>query len=119
MHSETTFPKRQPPAPLSVGHALGMAYFSVVVLVVYIGAQSGLTLLFGRDNPPLKLVVEPYLLALGLVLHVHWRKITVAFREHGLVRPRWIATADCLSFMTTFWALWSLVEAFLQKAKLI
>ncbi len=96
-----------------------MGYVSAGWLFVYVGLQSGLSLLFGGGNPQIKIMVEPFLLALGLLLHVHWRKVTQAFREYEQERPRWVAVCDALSFMISFWALTSLAEAFLQKAKLI
>jgi hypothetical protein len=101
---------------MTLTEAYAMAYFSAMVLVIYLGLQSGLSLAFGRDNPPLKLLLEPFLLCLGLILHVHWVKVTKTFQEHALRRPRWISAADALSFMISFWAVWCIVEAFLQRA---
>lgn len=97
---------------LSLPEAYAMAYFSTVVLVIYAAAQTSLAVVFGRTNPLLKIFMEPYLLILGLVLHVHWRKIDHTFRNHELRRPRWMAVADCLSFVITFWALWIICESF-------
>lgn len=104
---------------LSLTEAYAMAYFSAIVLIFYAGAQTSLALMFGRANPPLKMFIEPYLLILGLILHVHWRKIDQSFRHHDLIRPRWMMVADCLSFIITFWAVWVILEACLSNAKVM
>ncbi len=94
-----------------------MACLNVGALVVYIGAQTSIALLFGRDQASLKLVLEPFLLLLGLVLHIQWRTIGGTFLEHGLRRPLWVAVGDCASFMVTFWALVVLADAFFHQVR--
>lgn len=105
------------PPRSSLQEAHLMAYLNAGALLVYVGAQTSLSLLFGRDNAPLKLVLEPYLLLLGLILHVQWRSISRIFRDHAQPRPTWIAAGDCLSFVITFWALVTLTQAFIQQLK--
>jgi hypothetical protein len=104
-------------APLQEAYTL--AIFSWPVLIVYAVAQASLSFFLAPHHPALKLVLEPYLLLLGLILHVQWRKVDRTLREHDLARPWWVATADCLSFVITLWALSVLVEAFLHEAKVI
>ncbi|MER3414740.1 MAG: hypothetical protein C4297_00805 [Gemmataceae bacterium] len=89
------------------------------VLLVYVSAQAGLGLLVAPRLPHLKLVFEPFLLLLGLILHVHWRRICVSLSEAGLKRPWYVALGDCLSFVTTFWALALLVEAILHELRIV
>jgi hypothetical protein len=96
-----------------------LAAFSIPVLILYAAAQVSVALLVGPDNGSLKLVVEPYLLILGLILHVQWRRVGGVFRAEGLTRPVWVIAADCLSFIVTFWALSVLTLAFLQEARLM
>jgi hypothetical protein len=95
-----------------------MAYFSAIVLVIYAIVQAGLVFVLAPDNPKLKLMVEPYLLLLGLVLHVQWRRVHRTLNEHGLTRPIWIATGDCMSFVITCTCTWMLFQAFLDEAAL-
>jgi hypothetical protein len=96
-----------------------VAFFSLPVLLIYASAQTALSFMLGPQHTELKLVLEPNLLLLGLILHVQWRKVSNAFLAHGTPRPLWMAGADCLSFVITFWALWVLAEAFLREAQLI
>jgi hypothetical protein len=96
-----------------------LALFSLPVLLVYAAIQAGVGLVIAPANAELKLVIEPYLLLLGLILHVQWRRVGGAFLASGLRRPWWVIAADCLSFVITFWALGVLVQAFLQEAKLL
>jgi hypothetical protein len=96
-----------------------LAWFSLPVLIVYAIAQAAVGLVIAREQPELRLVIEPYLLLLGLILHVQWRRVSRHFFRSGVPRPLWIAAADCLSFVITFWALGILIQAFLQEAKLI
>jgi hypothetical protein len=95
-----------------------MACIAVPALLVYAAAQTGLCVaLGGREHASLRLVVEPYLLLLGLILHVLWRRTDQTYRAYDQPRPRWMAAADCVSFVITFWALFTLLEAFLQQAR--
>jgi hypothetical protein len=111
---------RAAPEPLApLGQAYVLAFAGLPILLIYAVAQASLSLIVGPNNPNLKLVLEPNLLLLGLILHVQWRKVSHTFRAHGLARPAWVAGADCLSFIITFWALCALGEAFLQQAKLL
>lgn len=103
------------PRRVSLQEAHLMACLNAGALLVYLAAQATLSLLFGRENAPLKLVLEPYLLMLGLVLHIQWRTISRTFREHEQPRPTWIAAGDCLSFVVTFWAVFTLTHAFIQQ----
>ena len=103
----------------SLRQAYTLAAVGVPMLVVYGMAQTFLGLVLIRSQPELKLVTEPYLLLLGLVLHVQWRKVSLTFQANSLRRPWWIALADCLSFVITFWALSVLAEAFFHEAKLL
>jgi hypothetical protein len=96
-----------------------LAAFSVPILVFYAAAQTAVALLVAPANASLKLVLEPYLLILGLILHVQWRRVGGVFHSEGLPRPLWIVAADALSFVITFWALGVLATAFLQEAKLM
>jgi hypothetical protein len=106
-------------AATAVQQAYVLAFFSVPVLFIYAAAQAGLSFFLGAEHTQLKLVLEPNLLLLGLILHVQWRKVSNAFLAHDLQRPLWMAAGDCLSFVITFWALWALAEAFLQEAGLL
>ena len=108
-----------PEADASLQQAYVLAFFSLPVLLVYAAAQSFLSFLLGPEHSDLKLVLEPNLLLLGLILHVQWRKVSNAFLAHDLRRPLWMAVADCLSFVITFWALWVLAEAFLREAGVV
>ncbi len=103
----------------SLQQAYGLALVGLPLLLVYAAAQTSLSFVLGPDQHALKLVIEPHLLLLGLILHVQWRKVDRIYREVGLARPRWIAAADCASFVTTFWALAILGEAFMREAKII
>lgn len=105
--------------PPALHHAYGVAIFSILILAVYVAAQLVLCVFVARHQPNLKLMVEPYLLLLGLILHVQWKKVAREFRMEDYPRPWWIAAADCLSFVTTFWAFFVLMEAFLREAKII
>ena len=96
-----------------------LAWTSIPVLLVYAAAQVGVSIFVGPKQGQLKLVLEPYLLLLGLILHIQWRRVSRDFFDLGLRRPYWIAAADCLSFVITFWALSVLVHAFLVEAGLI
>ncbi len=104
---------------LSLREGYILAAVGVPILLIYGVAQSMLALFIAPKQPELKLVVEPYLLLIGLILHVQWRRVARTFREHGLTRPAWVAAADCLSFVITFWAIGVLVEAFLKEAGII
>ena len=103
----------------SLQQAYVLAFFSLPVLLIYAAAQTGLSCFLGPQHSELKLVLEPNLLLLGLILHVQWRRVSNAFLAHDLPRPLWMAAADCLSFVITFWALWVLAEAFLREAGLV
>ena len=105
--------------PLKLQHAYGVAVFSTLVLTIYVAAQVVLCVFVARQQPSLKLMVEPYLLLLGLILHVQWKRVAREFRAEEYPRPFWIAGADCASFVTTFWAFFVLIEAFLREAKII
>ena len=96
-----------------------MAGICVPTLVVYAAAQTGISLTLGRDLPGLKLMLEPFLLLLGATLHVLWRRVTLTYYQHDLPRPAWMAACDCASFVTTFWALYTLAEAFVVQAKVL
>src|SRR5262245_8142209 len=97
-----------------------MACIALPALLVYAAAQTGVcTALGGKQHAMMRLVVEPYLLMLGLILHLLWRRTDQTYRAHSLPRPGWMTAADCVSFVTTFWALFTLVEAFLQQAKIL
>lgn len=104
---------------MNLQEALLMGYFSAGLLVIYAGLQSALSIFFGGANPQVKMLIEPFMICIGLALHVQWRKVTLTIRDHDLERPRWVAVGDALSFMITFWAFCCLIEAFLQKAKLL
>jgi hypothetical protein len=102
---------------VTMREAYTLAFVGLPILVLYALAQAGLSFLLGPHQPALKLVIEPYLLLLGLILHVQWRRVSAAFRDHQTPRPYWIAGADCASFVITFWAFGTLVDAFLREAK--
>jgi hypothetical protein len=106
-------------SPVALREAYALAIFSGPVLLVYVTAQASLSFFLAPHHPALKLVLEPYLLLLGLILHVQWRHVSRTFQANDLPRPWWVLAADCLSFVTTFWALCVLVEAFLHQAKVI
>jgi hypothetical protein len=112
-------PPAAEPAPGDLREALLIACFSLPTLLVYAVAQSCIYFLLGPNKNGLKLMLEPYLLILGFILHVQWRRVAHIHRYHGQPRPTWMLTGDCFSFVITFWALWTLVEAFLREAKLI
>jgi len=95
-----------------------LAAFSAPVVVLYALAQSAVALFVAPANAQLKLVLEPYLLILGLILHVQWRRVGMVYQAEGLPRPAWIIAADALSFVITFWAFGVLVLAFCQEARL-
>lgn len=95
-----------------------LAAFSVPVVVVYAAAQTCIAVLVAPANAALRLVLEPYLLLLGLILHVQWRRVGGVFSSLGLNRPLWIVAADATSFVVTFWAVSVLVLAFLHEARL-
>lgn len=99
---------------VSIQQAYFLALASLPVLAVYAVVQTTVGLVIGPEYPNLKLVIEPYLLLLGLILHVQWRRVDLLFRCNEVARPGWIITADCASFMTTFWAVWTLAQAFFQ-----
>ncbi len=103
----------------SLQQAYGLALVGLPLLLIYGAAQASLSFALAPHEHALKLVIEPHLLLIGLILHVQWRKVGSIFRDLGLTRPRWIAAADCASFVTTFWALTILGEAFLREAKVI
>jgi hypothetical protein len=84
------------------------------LLVFYAAAQAGLSFVVVPHRPELKLVVEPYLLLLGLILHVHWRRVTHLCQRVDMPRPVCVAVADCLSFVITFWAMAALADAFVS-----
>jgi hypothetical protein len=105
--------------PPILQRAYGVAVFSTLVLAIYVAAQVVLCVFVARHQPSLKLLVEPYLLLLGLILHVQWKRVARDFRAEEYPRPWWIAAADCASFVTTFWAFFVLMEAFLREAKII
>jgi hypothetical protein len=96
-----------------------LAAFSVPVLLVYAAAQAGISLFLGPDHADLKLVIEPNLLLLGLILHVQWRRVSTIFLAHDLPRPMWMTLGDLASFVITFWAGWVLVEALLRSAQIL
>jgi len=96
-----------------------LATVGLPVLIIYTVAQAGVGLLFAARHPHLRLVLEPHLLLLGLILHVQWRRVALGFQLNGLPRPRWVAAADAVSFVTTFWALGGLVQGFLHEAGLV
>ena len=108
-----------PATPPGLREATTIACFSMPVLCIYGVAQSCIYCLLGPAQNGLKLVIEPYLLILGFILHVQWRRVAHIYRDHDLSRPTWMLMGDCLSFVITFWALWTLVQAFLRQAKLI
>jgi hypothetical protein len=91
-----------------------LAWFGLPVLFVYACAQGAISLFVGAQHQHLKLVIEPNLLLLGLILHVHWRHVGTLYAELGQDRPWWIGLADCVSFVITFWALWVLLEVFMH-----
>lgn len=75
------------------------------VLIFYMVAQSLLAFALAQARwLELKLSLETYLLLLGLILHIQWRRVDRLVWEAGLPRPWWLSLADCLSFVTTFWA---------------
>jgi hypothetical protein len=104
---------------VSLTEAYAIACFSLPVLLIYAAAQTGISFLLGPEHADLKLVLEPNLLLLGLILHVQWRRVGTIFLAHDLRRPVWISAADLASFVITFWACWVLVEAFLREAQLL
>lgn len=112
--------ERDAPVPEQVAplyEAYTLAVVGWPLLAVYALAQAGLSFVIAPQHPDLKLVFEPYLLMLGLILHVHWRRVDRIFRVHDLPRPVWIVMADCLSFVITFWALATLLEALVHELR--
>lgn len=103
----------------AVRDAYIVAAVSLPILFIYAVAQTGVSVSVGPERPDLKLVIEPYLLLLGVILHVQWRRVTRTLAEQEVPRPLWIAGCDMTSFVITFWALASLAEAALQQAKVI
>jgi hypothetical protein len=99
--------------------AYWLAWFNVPVAAIYAAAQAAVSFMLAREHVNLKLVIEPHLLLLGVILHVHWRRVDRIHRELEISKPWWMSAADCLSFVVTFWALATLGEAFLRAAKLI
>jgi hypothetical protein len=97
---------------ISLREAYILAAVGWPMLIVYGVAQATLALAVAPQHPQLRLVIEPYLLLFGLVLHVQWRGVDRAFRQQELSRPWWMAAADCLSFVITFWAVAVLMSAF-------
>jgi hypothetical protein len=118
MYEEEAAPAAQEQTA-SVLEAYLLAFFSVPVLLVYAAAQAGISLFLGPEQTALKLVLEPNLLLMGLILHVQWRRVGSIFMSHGLRRPLWMAAGDLASFVITFWACWVLVEAFIREARFI
>jgi hypothetical protein len=75
------------------------------VLIFYMTAQVLLSFTLTEARwLELKLSLETYLLLLGLILHVQWRRVERLVWEAGLPCPWWLTSGDCLSFVTTFWA---------------
>jgi hypothetical protein len=107
------------PNPSALREALLISCFSIPVLVIYASAQACIYFLLGPNKTALKLVIEPYMLILGFILHVQWRRVAHIYRDEALPRPTWMAAGDCFSFVITFWAIWTLVEAFLVQAKIL
>jgi hypothetical protein len=105
------------PARVTMREAYTLAFVGLPILLLYALAQAGLSFLLGPHQPALKLVIEPYLLLLGLILQVLGGGVSAVFRDHQTPRPYWIAGADCASFVITFWAFGTLVDAFLREAK--
>jgi hypothetical protein len=110
-----------PAAAAALREAFVISATSLPVLVIYSAAQAalGLGLAAHQHQHQLKLMVEPYLLLLGLILHVQWRRVARNYRGAGLPRPGWVAACDCVSFVTTFWAFWAFAEACLRAAKVL
>lgn len=96
----------------SVREAYVLALTGWPMLALYALAQASLSFVVSVERPELKLVLEPYVLFFGLILHAQWRRVRSVFELLGLRRPRWIAVADCASFIITFWALSVLAQAF-------
>lgn len=103
----------------SIQEACWLARFNVPVAVIYAAAQAAVSLMLGQEHVNLKLVIEPHLLLLGVILHVQWRRVDRIHRTLAIPKPWWMSAGDCLSFVVTFWALATLGEAFLRAAGLI
>ncbi|MCS7017317.1 MAG: hypothetical protein NZM42_14530 [Gemmatales bacterium] len=91
-----------PPLPLEA-RVLGIVGWGVLIFYMTAQVLLSIALLHGRWLE-LKLTLETYLLLLGLILHVQWRRIERLVWEAGRARPWWLTVGDCLSFVTTFWA---------------
>jgi hypothetical protein len=116
---ESPIPDEATPLPQTLHHAFGVAVFSILVLVVYVPAQVALCFFLAPNQHHMKLMIEPYLLLLGVILHIQWRRVGRTFLAEDYPRPIWIVAADCVSFVTTFTAFYILIEAFLREAKII
>ena len=92
----------RPQLPLEAA-ILGLVGWGVLIFYMTAQVLLSFTLEHGRWLE-LKLSLESYLLLLGLILHVQWRRVERLVWESGLGRPWWLMLADCLSFVTTFWA---------------
>lgn len=94
---------QDPPALPLEARVLGLVGWGV--LIFYIAAQMLLSMALLHERwLELKLSLETYLLLIGLILHVQWRRVERLVWENGGARPWWLMLADCLSFVTTFWA---------------
>jgi len=112
-HIENTRPfAAAPPVEAVVLAAAGWP-----ILLIYAAAQTALCIFVFPDQPGLKLVVEPYLLLLGLILHVHWRRVTWLCEQVRALRRWWITLADCVSFVITFWAVAALAAGFVESLR--
>lgn len=118
-HPEHEPPTLPEPTTPELQEAFLIACMSMPTLAIYATAQSCVYFLLGRGQNELKLMIEPFLLILGFILHVQWRRVAHIHRDQDRPRPTWMLVGDCLSFVITFWALWTLAEAFLRQAKLI
>jgi len=96
-----------------------VAAFSAPIVLLYATAQTCVAVFVAPANAALRLVLEPYLLLMGLILHVQWRHVSGVYRSLGLPRPTWILVADAVSFVITFWAVAILLGAFFHQARLL
>lgn len=103
---ETSWPEEplgEPPSLPLEAVVLGIVGWGVLIFYMTAQVLLSVALLNGRWLE-LKLSLETYLLLLGLILHIQWRRVERLVWEQGMARPWWLVLADCLSFVTTFWA---------------